>query len=106
MTAGLLWPDLCELNLTIQWKGKWMDNEISPDAERAGMLAALHAIVVGTLSTLKRKGVLSPQDIDQLFDAGLSVFERGEPDDTKTAARLTLEILARSLRDGAPGATE
>ena len=83
-----------------------MDNEISPDAERAGMLAALHAIVVGTLSTLKRKGVLSPQDIDQLFDAGLSVFERGEPDDTKTAARLTLEILARSLRDGAPGATE
>ena len=76
-----------------------MDNEISPDAERAGMLAALHAVVVGTLSTLKRKGLLSPEEIDQLFDAGLSVFERGEPDDTKTAARLTLEILARSLRD-------
>ena len=31
-----------------------MDNEISPDAERAGMLAALHALVVGMLSTLKR----------------------------------------------------
>jgi hypothetical protein len=102
--AALLCPHPGELNLTIQWKGKWMDNEISPDAERAGMLAALHAIVVGTLSTLKRKGVLSPQDIDQLFDAGLSVFERGEPDDTKAAARLTLEILARSLRDGTPGA--
>ena len=76
-----------------------MENEISPDAERAGMLAALHAIVVGMLSTLKRKGVLTPQELDQLFDAGLSVFERGEPDDTKAAARLTLEILARSLRD-------
>jgi hypothetical protein len=76
-----------------------MDNDISPDAERAGMLAALHAIVVGTLSTLKRKGVLTPAELDQLFDAGMSVFERGEPDDTKAAARLTLEILARSLRD-------
>ncbi|HSV02830.1 MAG TPA: hypothetical protein VLI41_06450 [Phenylobacterium sp.] len=75
-----------------------MDSELSPDAERAGMLAALHAIVVGTLSTLKRKGVLSAEEIDQLFDAGLAVFERGEPDDTKAAARLTLEILARSLR--------
>jgi hypothetical protein len=96
-------PHLCprrrELNLKNRWKGKRMDNEISPEAERAGMLAALHAIVVGTLSTLKRKGVLSSQDIDQLFDAGLSVFERGEPDDTKAAARMTLEILARSLRD-------
>jgi hypothetical protein len=96
-------PHLCsrrrELNLTNRWKGKRMDNEISPEAERAGMLAALHAIVVGTLSTLKRKGVLTPQEIDQLFDAGLSVFERGEPDDTKAAARMTLEILARSLRD-------
>ena len=81
-----------------------MDNEISPDAERAGMLAALHAVTVGMLSTLKRKGVLSGEEIDQLFDAGLSVFERGEPDDTKAAARLTLEILARSLRDGTPGA--
>lgn len=99
MPAGLFWPRPCELKLTTERKGKWMDNEISPDAERAGMLAALHAIVVGTLSTLKRKGVLSPQDIDQLFDAGLSVFERGEPDDTKAAARLTLEILARSLKD-------
>lgn len=75
-----------------------MDNEISQDAERAGMLAALHAIVVGMLSTLKRKGVLTSEEIDQLFDAGLSVFERGEPDDTKAAARMTLEILARSLR--------
>jgi hypothetical protein len=80
-----------------------MDNEISPDAERAGMLAALHAVVVGMLSTLKRKGLLSSEEIDQLFDAGLSVFERGEPDDTKAAARLTLEILARSLK-GEPGA--
>jgi hypothetical protein len=93
------WTSPSELNLTIHRKGKSMDNEISPDAERAGMLAALHAIVVGTLSTLKRKGLLSPQEIDQLFDAGMSVFERGEPDDTKAAARMTLEILARSLRD-------
>jgi hypothetical protein len=76
-----------------------MSDEISPDAERAGMLAALHAIVVGTLSTLKRKGLLTPQELDQLFDAGLAVFERGEPDETKAAARMTLEILARSLRD-------
>ncbi|MDE2487546.1 MAG: hypothetical protein KGO51_09130 [Alphaproteobacteria bacterium] len=76
-----------------------MENELSPEAERAGMLAALHAIVVGTLSTLKRKGLLTPQEIDQLFEAGLSVFERGEPDDTKAAARMTLHILARSLRD-------
>jgi hypothetical protein len=97
--AHRLWPSQAELNLKKRRKGKWMDNEISPDAERAGMLAALHAIVVGTLSTLKRKGLLTPQEIDQLFDAGLSVFERGEPDDTKAAARMTLEILARSLRD-------
>ncbi|THD78023.1 MAG: hypothetical protein E7812_12600 [Phenylobacterium sp.] len=76
-----------------------MENEISPDAERAGMLAALHALVVGMLSTLKRKGLLSPTEIDQLFEAGLSVFERGEPDDTKAAAQLTLQILARSLQD-------
>lgn len=75
-----------------------MDNELSPDAERAGMLAALHAIVIGTLSTLKRKGLLTPEELDQLFDAGLAVFERGEPDDTKAAARMTLEILAQSLR--------
>jgi hypothetical protein len=92
-------PHAPELNLTKRRKGKPMDNDISPEAERAGMLAALHALVVGTLSTLKRKGVLTPQEIDQLFDAGLAVFERGEPDDTKAAARLTLEILARSLRD-------
>jgi hypothetical protein len=71
---------------------------ISPEAERAGMLAALHAIIVGTLSTLKRKGVLSAEDLDQLFEAGLITFERGEQDETKQAARLTLEILARSLR--------
>lgn len=75
------------------------DNAISPEAERAGMLAALHAIVVGTLSTLKRKGVLSGQDLDQLFDAGMMTFERGEPDETRQAAMITLEILARSLRD-------
>lgn len=76
-----------------------METPISADAERAGMLAALHAIIVGTLSTLKRKGVLTAQEIDQLFEAGIVTFERGEPDDTKAAARLTLEILARSLRD-------
>jgi hypothetical protein len=72
---------------------------MTPDAERAGMLAALHAIIVGVLSTLKRKGVLSPEEIDQLFEAGLVTFERGEQDATRQAARLTLEILARSLRD-------
>jgi hypothetical protein len=76
-----------------------MDDAISSDAERAGMLAALHAIIVGTLSTLKRKGVLTSQDLDQLFEAGLLTFERGEQDETRQAARLTLEILARSLRD-------
>jgi hypothetical protein len=95
----MICPPRRELNLKKRRKGNWMDNDISPEAERAGMLAALHAIVVGTLSTLKRKGVLTPEEIDQLFQAGLSVFERGEPDDTKAAARLTLEILARSLRD-------
>lgn len=76
-----------------------MDTPISADAERAGMLAALHAITVGTLSLLKRKGLLTGDDIDRLFEAGMVTFERGEPDDTKAAARLTLEILARSLRD-------
>ena len=76
-----------------------MDDAISPDAERAGMLAALHAIIVGTLSTLKRKGVLTSQDLDQLFEAGLVTFERGDQDETRAAARMTLEILARSLRD-------
>lgn len=76
-----------------------MNDPISPEAERAGMLAALHAITVGLLSTLKRKGVLTPEEIDQLFDAGLMTFERGEQDETRQAARLTLEILARSLRD-------
>ena len=74
------------------------DDEISQDAERAGMLAALHAVIVGTLSTLKRKGVLSGEEIDQIFEAGLITFERGEPDETRQAARLTLEILGRSLR--------
>lgn len=76
-----------------------MTPQIPPEAERAGMLAALHAIVVGTLSMLKRKGVLTPDDIDELFEAGLVTFERGEQDETRRAARLTLEILARSLSD-------
>lgn len=78
-----------------------MDNEnpISAEAERAGMLQALHALIVGTLSTLRRKGVLTSEDLDQLFEAGLTAFERGEQDETRQAARLTLEILARSLRD-------
>ena len=69
-----------------------MDEAMTPDAERAGMLAALHAIIVGVLSTLKRKGVLSPEEIDQLFEAGLVTFERGEQDATRQAARLTLEV--------------
>ena len=71
--------------------------EISPEAERAGLLAATQALMVGLLSTLRRKGVLTQQDLDQLFDAGLMTFEAGEPDDTKAAARLTLEIISRSL---------
>ena len=75
------------------------DDEISRDAERAGMLAALHAVIVGTLSTLKRKGVLSADEIDHIFEAGLVTFERGDQDETRQAARLTLEILGRSLRD-------
>lgn len=75
------------------------DDAISPEAERAGMLAALHAVVVGTLSTLKRKGLITGEELDQLFEAGLTTFERGEPDETRAAARMTLEILARSLRD-------
>lgn len=74
-------------------------DDISPDAERAGMLAALHAVIVGTLSTLKRKGVLTSEEIDNIFQAGLVTFDRGEPDDVKAAAKLTLEILARGLAD-------
>ena len=74
------------------------DDEISQDAERAGMLAALHAVIVGTLSTVKRKGLLSGEEIDQIFEAGMITFDRGEPDETRQAARLTLEILGRSLR--------
>ena len=70
---------------------------ISPDAERAGLLAATQALLVGLLSTLRRKEVISQQDIDQLFEAGLLTFERGEPDEVRSAARLTLEILHRSL---------
>lgn len=76
-----------------------METPISPDAERAGMLAALHAVIVGTLSTLKRKGLLTAEEVDQLFEAGIMTFQRGEPDDVKAAAQLTLEILAASLRD-------
>jgi hypothetical protein len=75
------------------------DDAISVDAERAGMLAAMHAVIVGTLSTLKRKGVLTPEEIDHIFAAGLVTFERGEPDPVKDAARMTLEILGQSLRD-------
>lgn len=75
------------------------DDAIPPEAERAGMLAALHAVIVGMLSTLKRKGVLSPEEIDQIFEAGLVTFERGEQDATRQAAQLTLRILARSLRE-------
>ena len=71
--------------------------EMSVDAERAGLLAATQALMVGLLSTLRRKGVLTQQDLDHLFEAGLLTFESGEPDDTKAAARLTLEILSRSL---------
>ena len=76
-----------------------METPMSPDAERAGMLAALHAVIVGTLSTLKRKGLLTGEEVDQLFEAGIMTFQRGEPDDVKAAAQLTLEILAASLRD-------
>jgi hypothetical protein len=72
-------------------------DEISSEAERAGLLAATQALMVGLLSTLKRKGVLSQQDIDQLFDAGLMTFEAGEQTEVRAAARLTLEILQRSL---------
>jgi hypothetical protein len=72
-------------------------DEISPEAERAGLLAATQALMVGLISTLKRKGVLSQQDIDQLFDAGLMTFEHGEQTAARAAARLTLEILQRSL---------
>jgi hypothetical protein len=73
--------------------------QISSDAERQGMLAALHALMVGTLSTLKRKGVLSGEEIDNLFEAGISAFDRGDPDEVKQAAALTLQILQRSLQD-------
>lgn len=75
------------------------DNAISPEAERAGMLAALHAVIVGMLSTMKRKGLLTPEEIDQIFEAGLVTFERGDQDATRQAAQLTLQILARSLRE-------
>jgi hypothetical protein len=77
-----------------------MDDEtISADAERAGMMAALHAVIIGTLSTLKRKGVLTPEEVDHIFEAGLATFERGDQDAVKQAAQLTLQILARSLKD-------
>lgn len=75
------------------------DTAIPPDAERAGMLAALHAVIVGMLSTMKRKGLLTPEEIDQIFEAGLVTFERGDQDATRQAAQLTLQILARSLRE-------
>ena len=72
-------------------------DEFSPEAERAGLLAATQALMVGLLSTLKHKGVLTQDDLNKLFEAGLMTFEQGEPDDTRKAARLTLEILAQSL---------
>jgi hypothetical protein len=75
------------------------DSAIPPEAERAGMLAALHAVIVGMLSTMKRKGLLTPEEIDQIFEAGLVTFERGDQDATRQAAQLTLQILARSLRE-------
>ena len=75
------------------------DEQIPPEAERAGMLAALHAVIVGTLSTLKRKGLLTGDEIEQIFQAGMITFDRGDPDQVKSAAKLTLEILARGLRD-------
>lgn len=75
------------------------DTAIPPEAERAGMLAALHAVIIGMLSTLKRKGLLTPEEIDQIFEAGLVTFERGDQDATRQAAQLTLQILARSLRE-------
>jgi hypothetical protein len=71
--------------------------EMSSEAERAGLLSATQALMVGLLSTLRRKGVLTQQDLDHLFEAGLLTFETGEPDDSKAAARLTLEIISRSL---------
>ncbi|MEO8114019.1 MAG: hypothetical protein ABI655_06540 [Phenylobacterium sp.] len=79
-----------------------MDQESSSDAERAGMLSALHAVIVGVLSTLKRKGLLTPEEIDQIFAAGLATFGQGEPDETRQAAIMTLEILARGLQGRAP----
>ncbi|MCR5874086.1 hypothetical protein LRS10_07860 [Phenylobacterium sp. J426] len=75
------------------------DQTIPADAERAGMLAALHAVIIGMLSTLKRKGVLTPEEVDHIFEAGLVTFERGDQDAVKQAAQLTLQILARSLKD-------
>ena len=33
-------------------------HEFSPEAERAGLLSATQALMVGLLSTLRRKGVL------------------------------------------------
>ena len=50
---------------------------------------------------LKVRGQDGPRTLqcpgDQLFEAGSRTFERGEPDEARSAARLTLEILARSL---------
>ena len=76
--------------------GRGAINQKGPEAT---FLAALHAITVGMLSMLKRKGLLTSQELDQLFEAGLVTFERGDQDETRAAARMTLEILARSLRD-------
>ena len=71
--------------------------QIASEAERAGILAATQALMVGLLSTLRNRGVLSQQDLDQLFEAGIRTFQRGEPDEASTAAQMTLEIVARSL---------
>jgi hypothetical protein len=81
-------------------------DEISPEAEHAGLLAATQALLVGLLTTLRRREVLSQEDIDQLFEAGLITFERGEQTETRIAARLTLEILARSLSTSAANSNE
>ena len=72
-----------------------MGTEISPDAERAGMLAALHAITVGVLSTLKRKGLLTGQELDAAEAKELGVVnEVLAPDALAARARQLAEEIA------------